>query len=68
MNAKVNALIDSYQEEFVRLLTRWIRVPSVKGEEEDGAPFGREVRRMLDMAMVDAETMGFMTHVYDGYA
>lgn len=68
MNEKVNALIDSYEAEFVRLLTRWIRVPSVKGEAEDGAPFGREVRRMLDMAMVDAETMGFMTHVYDGYA
>jgi len=68
MNAKVNALIDSYQEQFVSMLTRWIRVPSMKGEAEDGAPFGREVRRMLDMAMVDAETLGFMTHVYDGYA
>ena len=68
MDKKVYELIDSYQEAFVRMLSRWIRVPSVKGEAEDGAPFGPQVRRMLDMAMVDAETMGFMTHVYDGYA
>lgn len=68
MNEQISKLIDSYQEEYVAMLSRWIRVPSVKGEEEDGAPFGREIRRMLDMAMVDAETLGFMTHAYDGYA
>ena len=68
MEKKVYELIDSYQDAFVKMLSRWIRVPSVKGEAEDGAPFGPQVRRMLDMAMVDAETMGFMTHVYDGYA
>ena len=68
MKRKVDALLDSWQEEYAAHLARWVRVPSVKGEAEDGAPFGREVRRMLDMAMVDAETMGFMTHVYDGYA
>lgn len=68
MEQKVAELIDSYREAFTRMLKRWVRVPSVKGEADDGAPFGPQVRRMLDMAMVDAETMGFMTHVYDGYA
>ena len=68
MEKKVYELIDSYRDEFVSTLQRWVQVPSVKGEEEDGAPFGREVRRMLDLAMVTAETMGFMTGAYDGYA
>lgn len=68
MDKKIHERIDSYQDAFVRTLKRWVCVPSVKGEAEDGAPFGSQVRRMLDMAMVDAETMGFMTHVYDGYA
>ncbi|MBQ6174962.1 MAG: Sapep family Mn(2+)-dependent dipeptidase [Clostridia bacterium] len=68
LNEKVSRLIDSYAEEYASMLTRWVRVPSVKDEPEDGAPFGRQVRRMLDMAMVDCETMGFLTHVYDGYA
>lgn len=68
MNEQISKLIDSYQEQFVSMLSRWIRVPSVKSEGEDGAPFGPEIRRMLDMAMVDAETLGFITHDYDGYA
>ncbi len=68
LNEKVSALLDSWKEDYAAMLTRWVRVPSVKGEPEDGAPFGREVRRMLDMAMVDCETMGFLTHVFDGYA
>ena len=68
MDSKISSLIDSYRDEYVRILRRWLQVPSVKGEPEDGAPFGKEVRRMLDMAMVDAETMGFMTHAFDGYA
>ncbi|MBR6953582.1 MAG: Sapep family Mn(2+)-dependent dipeptidase [Clostridia bacterium] len=68
LDPKVAALIDSYAAEYAAMLTRWVQVPSVKGEPEDGAPFGAQVRRMLDMAMVDCETMGFLTHVYDGYA
>lgn len=68
LNEEVSRLIDSYADEYAAMLTRWVRVPSVKEDPEDGAPFGRHVRRMLDMAMVDCETMGFLTHVYDGYA
>ena len=65
---KVFALLDAWQDQYSSMLARWVRVPSVKTEGCDGAPFGPEVKRMLDMAMVDAETMGFITHAYDGYA
>ena len=56
MNEKVNRLIDSFREEFTETLQRWIRTPSVKEEAADGAPFGRDVRKMLDTAMEDAVT------------
>lgn len=68
MDKKVAALIDSYQEEFVSTLARWMEIPSVKAEPAPGAPFGTQVRRMLDVAMADAAAMGFSPKNYDGYA
>ena len=68
MEKRVYELIDGYREEFVRTLQRWIRVPSVKGEAAEGAPFGTEVRQMLDTAMEDARSLGFPVRDFDGYA
>ncbi len=68
MNGKVSQLIDSYREEYTETLQRWIRTPSVKGAAEEGAPFGRDVRNMLDTAMEDARKMGFEVRDFDGYA
>ena len=68
MDQKIHALIDSYRDEFIAALTRWIQIPSVKDEPAPGAPFGTEVRRMLDVAMADAQAMGFAVRDIDGYA
>ena len=68
MERKIYDLIDGYRDEFVRTLESWIRIPSVKGEAEDGAPFGRAVRDMLNRAMDDARGMGFAVRDFDGYA
>ena len=51
---KLDALIESRREEFLSDLAHWLAVPSVQGESEEGAPFGRENRRMLDLALEDA--------------
>ena len=59
MDAKLNAIIESMHDEMIDTLQKWIRVPSVKGEAAPGAPFGKEVRSMLDMALADCEQMGF---------
>lgn len=67
MDAKLNAMIESMHDEMIDTLQKWIRVPSVKGEAAPGAPFGREVRSMLDMALADCEQMGFKTQNFDGY-
>ena len=68
MNEKVNRIIDDSREEYTETLRRWVQIPSVRGEAEEGAPFGREVRNMLDRAMADAEAMGFEVRNVDGYA
>ena len=69
MDRKVYELIDSGREEFVQMLKNWVAVPSVKGKAEPGAPFGREVRNMLDRAMADARALGFeAVRDFDGYA
>jgi len=68
MEKKVYGLIDGYREEYTEMLRSWIRIPSVKSGAEDGAPFGREVRRMLDRAAEDARGMGFPVRNFDGYA
>ena len=68
MEQKVYELIDSYREAFTETLQGWIRIPSVKGTAEEGAPFGREVRNMLDLAMKDALDLGFEVRDFGGYA
>jgi succinyl-diaminopimelate desuccinylase len=68
MNQEVARLIDSRKEEFTEMLRRWIRVPSVKAPAEENAPFGREIRRMLDTAMEDIRGMGLSVRDFDGYA
>lgn len=68
MEQEVSRLIDSYRKDFVEMLQRWIRIPSVKNAPEAGAPFGREVRKMLDTAMTDARSLGFDVRDFDGYA
>ena len=65
---KLDALIESRREEFLSDLARWLAVPSVQGEAEEGAPFGRENRRMLDLALEDARRYGFATRMFDGNA
>ncbi len=67
MDAKLNAIIESMHDEMIDTLQKWIRVPSVKGKAAPGAPFGKEVRSMLDMALADCEQMGFKTQNFDGY-
>jgi len=68
MNQKLHELIAASKNDFLSMLTRWVQVPSVKGEAAPGAPFGREVRRMLDLALQDAQDMGFAVRNIDGYA
>jgi len=48
MNEKMNKAIAAMEGDLINTLQKWIRIPSVKGEPADGAPFGVQVRRALE--------------------
>ncbi len=68
MDKEIGRIIDSFRDEFTATLQEWVRIPSVKGEPAEGAPFGREIGRMMEKAMKTAADMGFAVRGYDGYA
>ncbi len=61
-------ILESMREPMVRTLQEWIRVPSLKQDEKPDAPFGEELKRMLDMALESCRALGFEARNYDGYA
>ena len=68
INERLDAALAARSKDMERTLAGWIKVPSVRGEAEENAPFGREVRRMLDTAMADIRRLGMTPRNIDGYA
>ena len=67
--AKLDRLVDSYRDELIENIRKWIAIPSVQGAPAgENAPFGKEVRRMLDTALEDGARFGFVVRDVDGYA
>ncbi len=65
----LDRLVDSYKDELIENIRKWIAIPSVQGEPAgENAPFGAEVRRMLDTALADGKRFGFEVRDIDGYA
>ena len=64
---KLDAIIDSYKDEIVSDIQKWVAIPSVLGEPAPNAPFGIEGRKMLDLAIATAKGYGFATRDLDGY-
>ena len=54
-----NAMITALQEN--------LRIPSVQGPAEEGAPYGADVRRSLDHALDTAMALGFSVTNLDGH-
>ncbi len=65
---QLDARVDALRDELIEDLKKWISVPSVKGEAEEGAPYGAQNRRMLNLAMSDAKRFGFDVRDVDGRA
>ena len=65
----LDKIVDSYRDELIENIRKWIAIPSVQGEPAGAnAPFGAEVRRMLDVALEDGRRFGFEVRDIDGYA
>ncbi len=61
--------IEAHRVEFISELQAMTRIPSVSRADlaEEGAPFGRECRRMLDYALERGRYYGFETIDHEGY-
>nr|WP_297173787.1 dipeptidase PepV [uncultured Agathobaculum sp.] len=53
--------IRAHESELLDSLATLIRIPSVEGKPEEGAPFGRDVARCLDEALALGKRFGFRT-------
>ncbi len=65
---KLDQIVESLREPLIQTLQKWVRIPSVKGEPVQNAPFGQAVRQMLDLALSDCKDLGFVVRDIDGYA
>ncbi len=61
-------LLESLQEPMVKTLQEWVRIPSLKEDPADNAPFGQPLRLMLDKTLADCRALGFEVKDYGGYA
>lgn len=67
MPDRMNEIIESLRGDMLDTLKKWIMIPSVKTDPLPNAPFGAEVRKMLDVALEDCQRLGFKTEEFDGY-
>lgn len=67
MMNKVYELIDSYRDEMIATLSRWIKIPSVQGAEVEGMPFGEKLQDMLEEAQRTVTGLGFDSRNVDNY-
>lgn len=57
-----------YQDDILKDMEELIAIPSVRGEAEEGMPFGKESAKALNCILAMAEKMGFATKNIGNYA
>ncbi len=65
---EIKEFLDSYQDELTENLQELIQYKSVKGEPEEGRPFGPEIGECLIRILEMADVMGMKTSNLEGYA
>ncbi len=63
----LNERILALEPQLLACLQKNLRIPSVEGAPEAGAPYGAEVRRSLDHVLSAAKSLGFSTVNLDGH-
>lgn len=51
----------------INTVKEWVSIKSVKDKGYNDAPFGEGIKKMLNKALSDAESLGFKTINYDNY-
>lgn len=58
---KINEKMDEMREEIIEAIRENVKIDSIKGEPEEGAPYGKGPRAALDNALALGEKLGFKT-------
>lgn len=64
---QLDLILEQFKAPMLSTLQEWLRIPSLLAEAQPGAPFGPELRRMLDKALADCRALGLKTENLDGY-
>ena len=64
---ELRACVDALKPQLLSTLRQNIRIPSVQGDAEDGAPYGTSVRDSLVHVLDTARKLGFRTENMDGH-
>ncbi len=67
MKSFFDSWVEAHKEELLRDVGRLISIRSVKGEAQDGMPFGEGPAKALAVAQQICEELGFDTTNYDNY-
>ena len=59
--------LEQYRERMISTLKQWVMIPSLEDKPAPGAPFGRELARMLETALKTCGDLGFVTRNFDNY-
>ncbi|MEG1500420.1 MAG: dipeptidase PepV [Clostridiales bacterium] len=60
-------ILDSYQDEMAKNLSNFLRLPSVEGQKEKDAPFGKDIAKALTYILELSQAWGFQCTNLDGY-
>ena len=63
----LNQRVLAMEQDLLACLQENLRIPSVQGNPQPGAPYGADVRRSLDHVLSAAENLGFRTVNVDGH-
>jgi succinyl-diaminopimelate desuccinylase len=65
--ARIQQWLEEHEQELIQDTVEMLRIPSIEEEPEPNAPFGKENRRALDLALSLAEKYGMKTADIEGY-
>lgn len=65
----IDEWIAAHREEMLEELQLWVSQPSISRADlyQEGAPYGPDCRKMLDLALQEGRRYGFATNDYEGY-
>ena len=65
---EIRKYLEEHKQEMIDLLAELVAIPSIQGKAEDGAPFGREPARALEVMLKKCSEAGFKVDNVENYA